>query len=383
MSPVSITQPVGLKCPNLQSDQFAVEAQLRAAGIPFYGPRTLAGDIQAFQRICGLPPTGRIEPHSRTLRILNAVTSPPVLWIGLNVVVGEGDGASTVSSQRVREGGYSIAYSTDDGGPLPMIPFRANVPTTPFPPAYRLLLGPDRANSVDVTGRPSTDLLNEAKLGELLKVIERLDAWGRPLMLRLHVVRDQNVVWESAPVMLQCPVRPHSGKMLSPTANADLDYLGNAATKRFWGRMFLPVAGYDKYVFCWGGRLELDPAKRGFDCITYAGTTCLAPHTAMGGRGADLAAALGATEVTHGEVRLESAKMEQIRTYFDTDPGGAYLLYAGGHVTLVVDGVVHEFKPGRPGNKGFTQASVADWTKAHADGWTLRKLKERPKLASK
>ena len=53
-----------------------------------------------------------------------------------------------------------------------------------------------------------------------------------------------------------------------------------------------------------------------------------------------------------------------------------------GHVTLVVNDNVYEFKPKQPGNKGFVKTPTSDWLKTHKDGWTLRKLPSKPPLAN-
>ena len=62
---------------------------------------------------------------------------------------------------------------------------------------------------------------------------------------------------------------------------AKLTYQGDPDANDFHGRMFAQVPGYDKFVFVWAGRFETNPEHRGFDCITYAGTTCGAANTHM------------------------------------------------------------------------------------------------------
>jgi hypothetical protein len=277
-----------------------------------------------------------------------------------------------VSSKTVPQGGYHISYETDDGGKR----------DTQIPDPYQVLLGPDQLNALDVSDRPRHDLLDAAKLGELLGIIDKRNAWGNTMFVKLFVILERQLIQSSDAAILRCPIEPYSGKMLSTVENADLLYEGDPKTDSFWGRMFYTAPGFDKYLFVWGGRLELEPAKRGFDCITYAGTTCGAKHTDMGGSGATLADALHATPVVHDKVTLDKASKEHLTSFFEKNKAGYYLMYSTGHVTLVVDGCVYEFKPNQPGNKGFVPTPTSDWVTTHLGGWTLRKLASKPPLAS-
>jgi hypothetical protein len=359
-------------------EENAVQELVRKAGIPFRGPRLFAGDIEVFQKMVGLKADGRVDKGGLTLRYLNAVANPPKLHVKDSIVFGGGLGQSTVSSQGILYGGYQITYTTEDGGKG----------DTKIPPPYRVLLGVDAANTIDVTGRPMKDVMNAAKLAELLGLIERRNAWGTSISLMLFVTLEREVISSSNSMNLLCPVKPHSGRMLSDDENKDLFYLGVLAPEgskdkdQFYGRFFRQVPGYDKYLFCWGGYLELGADKRGFDCITYAGTTCGAKPADLGGNGESLAAALNATDVVHDKVTLNKARMSVLKSFFEKNTTGYYLLYSSGHVTLVVDGYVYEFKPNRPGNKGFTKTKTSDWVDTHKDGWTLKKLPNKPPLAA-
>jgi hypothetical protein len=355
-----------------------VQDLVRRAGIPFTGVRTLAGDIAAFQEMCGLKPDGRVDKGGTTLRYLNAVANPPKLNIKDSMFFGEGPAKSVVSTQRILSGGYQIRYATDDGAKG----------DTNVPKPYRVLLGVDAANAIDVTDRPMKDVMDAAKLGELLALIERRNAWGTSISLMIFVTLQGRAITSSNSMNLLCPVKPHSGRMLSDDENRELLYLGKLAPEgssekdQFYGRFFRQVPGYDKYLFTWGGYLELAADKRGFDCITYAGTTCGASPSDLGGNGETLAAALKATDVVHEKVTLNKAKMSVLRTFFEKNTTGYYLLYSSGHVTLVVDGIVYEFKPNQPGNKGFVKTKTSDWVATHKDGWTLKKLPSKPPLAN-
>jgi hypothetical protein len=369
MAALNLTKPVGKGGNPVEERQ--VQDLLRKCGIVSRA-RTLAGDIEEFQRLCGLTKDGTISPRGPTLRHLNAVVNPLKLTIADNVLIGEGAGASTVSSQRIVDGGYTIRYKSDDGA----------AGDTKVPSSFRVLLGPDRATAFDVSDRPMKDLMNAETLVELLTLIDTRSAWSTVLSMKLFVTYGNTLLSTSNAASLQCPIKPHNGRMLSSDENKDLVYLGDPDTKKFYGRMFKTLPGFDKHLFSWAGRFELDSTKRGFDCITYAGTTCAANSTDMGGTGEDLATALEAKEVVHEKKSLEKATMQQIKKLFAADAKGHYLLYSTGHVTLVVDGVVYEFKPKQSGNKGFVKTAVKDWVTTHHDGWTLRKLPSKPPLAN-
>jgi hypothetical protein len=316
-----------------------------------------------------------IEPGGRTHRTLNVVLNPPNLVLGPYGKAGVGLGVSVVSPLAPEFGGYLISYTTDDG---------ANG-KTPIPAGYRLLLGPNEELALDVTGRPMHQLLDAAGLARLLYIMDKFESWGNLLRLSLMVTRESQVLHYSKQQLLKCPVRPHSGRLLSENENLDLLYLGVVRGKddsEFYGRMFKQIPGFEKYLFTFGGCLELENSKRGFDCITFAGTACGAPHKTMGGRGADLALALGAKEVVFEKTRLIDVAAKTIGEYLARNGTGYYLLYGGGHVTLVVNSQVYEFKPGRPSNRGFTMTPAAQWVLEHKGAWTLKQLPAKPPLAN-
>jgi hypothetical protein len=382
MPAVTVSQSVGglagATVRSLPIEEQRIQELVRKAGIPFTGVRTLAGDIAEFQQMCGLKADGRVDKGGTTLRYLNAVANPTKLNVWDSMYFGEGPGKSLVSTQRILKGGYEITYTTDDGAKG----------DTKIPKPYRVLLGVDVANAIDISGRPMTDVMDPAKLGDLLTLIERRGAWGTSLSLMIFVTLKGQTISVSNSMNLLCPVKPHSGKMLSKKENEDLLYLGKLAPEgsedkdQFYGRFFRQVPGYDKYLFTWGGYLELAGDKRGFDCITYAGTTCGASPSDLGGNGESLAKALNATDVVYDKVTLNKAKMSVLKSFFEKNTAGYYLLYSSGHVTLVADGIVYEFKPNQAGNKGFVTAKTSDWVATHKDGWTLKKLPNKPQLAA-
>jgi hypothetical protein len=157
--------------------------------------------------------------------------------------------------------------------------------------------------------------------------------------------------------------------------------------------MFAQVPGFAKNVFVWGGRLELEHEHRGFDCITYAGTTCGAPNTRMADSN-DLANALGATTVQHPRKRkdektgkeitenvdLERADPALVKEFFAGVSSGYFLIFTSGHIVIVVDGEVHEFKHSEP--SGYARTAVAKWLEPYTTmKLTVRRLPHKPARA--
>lgn len=377
--PAVIVQSVGAGGKNTRIDSQKIEDLLRKAGVPLR--LSLEGAIEEFQLLCGLPPDGKVDPGGATLRTLNAVTNPLKLRITDTTQRGKNPPyKSVVSSETVERGGYRISYDTDDGSRR----------RTEIPPVYRVLLGTSQQSAIDISGRPQRDVLDLKTFVELLKLIERLDAWGTTLTVQLFVdLHGRLTAPPSNKETIRCPVKPHSGTLLSETANQGMPYLGEVGTG-FWGRMLVKPEGYDKYVFVWARHLELDTKKRGFDCITYAGAVCGAQHTDMSGRGDDLAEGLnarseksycatpvGTESVTYGKGNLDGASVTDIGKFFEANKTGYFLLYSTGHVTLVADGYVYEFKP----KAGFAKASVSDWVGSHKGTWTVKRILRAPPLA--
>jgi hypothetical protein len=173
----------------------------------------------------------------------------------------------------------------------------------------------------------------------------------------------------------------------------ELTYQGDAAADEFHGRMFGKVSGYDKCVFVWAGQFETDNQYRGFDCITYAGTTCGASNFHMA-ESEDLASSLGATVVNHthtekdaktgkeksAKVDLEAADPAYVKEFFTANKTGYYLMFSSGHIVIVADGSVHEFKASTP--SGYKCSSVLDWLEPYkTKKLTVRKLPSKPARA--
>ena len=226
---------------------------------------------------------------------------------------------------------------------------------------------------------------------------------------------DGTVISESTPQNLPCPVQYHNGKMLplDETNNgAKLTYQGDSEEGPFYGRMLHKIDGMDGYFFKYAGQFETDTSHRGFDCITYAGTTCGAPVTSMGVT-ADMAAAVNATKCTLEKpapppptpkgaatppktapaaasaaatpapatikVELENTEPQNVKDFFAKSSDGYYLLWSGGHVVVVANGTVHEFALSK---KGYFTSSVETWLDPYKNmKLTLRKLPGKPALA--
>jgi hypothetical protein len=175
---------------------------------------------------------------------------------------------------------------------------------------------------------------------------------------------------------------------------AKLTYQGDPDAKDFHGRMFAQVAGYQKFPFIWAGEFETDPQFRGFDCITYAGTACGASNSHMA-ESDDLATSLGASEVEHvhkardpktgkdtiQKIKLEAADPAYVKEFFAGTPAGYYLMWSSGHIVIVADGEVHEFKASAP--SGYARTAVAQWLEPYkTKKLTVRKLPNKPARAT-
>lgn len=368
--PVVIGKAVGENADNAFNDTAQIDVLLQKVGLlgPFCPLDKVRNDaIRKFQEIYNLKSNGKydgkIDPGGTTLKRLNEAASPLVL--------------NPITPDRIDRGGYKVSFK----------------PAAP-PAPYQLRFGFSNTPGefTDVTGCKNADVMNLARLGELLKIIKRRGSWGREVPVRLFVVLNNKLVSESAPVMLKCPVQPHNGKMLAldETNNgAKLTYQGDSATGPFYGRMFHEFDGIDGYFFKYGGVLETDVARRGFDCITYAGTTCGASIFHMT-ESAGLCNHLGATTCTidkvvppaktPSKVELENTDPQNVKDFFAANTTGYYLMFSGGHIVIVANGTVHEFSYGK---QGYATTDVQAWLEPYkTKKLTVRKLASKPALAS-
>lgn len=342
--------------------------------------------IADFQSAWGGNPDSTVDPGGQTLRRLVRLAQPLDLR-----PIKPGRVLDLQSKGRILSngGGYDISVRTSDLGPLP-----------PKGSGYTLhLLLVNGLASIEVTGQPLNDLMSKDNLGDLLTAIERTGLWSVPIPWQVQLRYKGQVISTSAPQIALTPVQPHNGKMvpLDEKGNGPkLTYQGSVADHEFHGRMFAQVPGYDKFVFIYGGVLEVDSRYRGFDCVTYAGTACAASNMHMAEAG-DLAQSLGATacsvdvkgkdpksgkEVTT-KVVLDKSDPAHVKAFFaqPSTSTGSYLLWSTGHVVLVVDGEVHEFKASEP--SGYARTAVGDWLAPYKTmKLTVRQLPSRPARAA-
>jgi hypothetical protein len=340
--------------------------------------------IAAFQRVWGGPSDSTVDPGGRTLSRLDRLAHPVVLQpIELDRVRERRNNGKVTSDG----GGYKIAFLTCDGDPLP-------------PPGRGygvFLVVMNDANAIDVTARPPNDLLSQGNVGDLLRILDNMNLWGIPVQCRVQVRYRGAVITTSNSKPLQAPVVPHNGKMLpldQENNGAKLTYQGDPEAKDFHGRMFAEVPGFRKNLFVYGGMFETRNEFRGFDCITYAGTACGASTSHMAAS-ADLAESLQSSPVTvtHKKidpksgkqttvnVQLEKADPSHVKAFFAAKPDGYFLMWSGGHIVIVANGWVHEFKHSAP--SGYAQTNVTNWLEPyHTSKLTVRRLQEKPVRAT-
>ncbi len=381
----------GQLAPNKTEDVNKVQALLRkvlGSTAPVMLPGACDLNMQRaildFQQRWSDAADGVVDPHGQTLKRLDRLATPLDLRpIALSRVL-----AATKDGRTVNDGGgYSIAVRTCDGGPLP-----------PVGRGYVLYLAILNDNqTVDVTGRPLHDLMCVDNLGDLLNAFDRLHCWGTPVQCRAQVRLRGEVISSSAAQTLNAPVLPHNGQLL-PLDEAGngprLSYQGDPEAKDFHGRMFVQVPGFKKCLFVYAGQFELLGGNRGFDCITYAGTACGAANTHMADA-EDLADSLGALSLslplkhtdpktgreTSTVVSLDEADPAHVKAFFAGNTAGYYLMWSSGHVVLVANGEVHEFKASAP--SGYARTPVATWLQPYkTKKLTVRKLPDKPARAA-
>lgn len=382
--PTSILGPVGDKsmgkpAPNKPDDVRKIQSLLKKAFGPSAPSLTdgvcdarMKAAIGDFQKAWGGMPDNTVDIHGQTLKRLDRVANPLVL--------------RPITMGLVANGGYVIAFTTCDAGPLPAAGS-----------GYTLHLAfKDDPTTIDVTNRPSSDLLSKDNFGAVLAIFEKLNCWATPVQCRLQLRYKGGVVSTSEPQILTAPVQPHNGRLL-PLDEANngpkLTYQGNPTANDFHGRMFAQVPGYAKQLFVWAGKAETNNENRGFDCITYAGTACGAANVHMA-ESADLAKSLGATVVEHThkatdpktgketstKVKLEAADPVHVKEFFAGTTTGYFLMWSGGHIVIVGNGNVHEFKASAP--SGYSCTPVASWLEPYKTmKLTVRKLPNKPARA--
>src|SRR5207302_1171990 len=127
---------------------------------------------------------------------------------------------------------------------------------------------------IEITGANYKSVFTKVLFGKLLPIIKRLNGWGASRLLYAYVRKDDQLISSSLPQFLPCPVQPHNGALLplDETNNGPkLLYLGDSDHGPFYGRMLEYSEDLKQWLFKYGGVVETDNTKRGFDCITYVG----------------------------------------------------------------------------------------------------------------
>lgn len=380
-SPTVISAAVGEKslgklAPNRPEDVKKVQVLLRKvfgskapALVDGVCDDAMKNAIADFQRAWSGAAGSIVTPNSQALRRLDRLANPLVL--------------KPISMGKVVHGGYAVAFTSCDEGALPA---RESGYT-------RHLCVRSDGSSIDVTDRKTGDLIVKENVGSLLEILDNLNCWGTTVKCYLQVRYRGSVISTSDPQFLKAPVQPHNGRMLpldESNNGPKLLYLGDPEKKEFYGRMFAQVAGYEKPVFVFAGKFETDNSKRGFDCITYVGTTCGGSNLHMHDS-RDTCASLNTTAVEHSRtsidpktkklkevlVTLDDADPADVKDFFSARPAGFFLMYSGGHIVIVGNGNVYEFKASAP--SGYSCTPVATWLAPYkTKKLTVRKLPGRP-----
>ena len=119
------------------------------------------------------------------------------------------------------------------------------------PDGARLILGvQDVQHSIDVTNRPSGDLLDAQNLPQFLACIGKQGLWGKKGTCRLFVMKGDSILTQSNPETFDSPVKPYVGRLV-PSLGIGLKYTGIGT-----GR-YLHIPSIDNcYYFAYGGRFE-------------------------------------------------------------------------------------------------------------------------------
>jgi hypothetical protein len=382
--------PHGKAAPNKESDVKKVQGLLRkvlGGACPAFREGVFdsatKGAIEKFQREWGGFADGVIGPTGDTLKRLNRLANPLVL----KPITREKLNSRYENNRMIADrGGYSISYSTGDGGPLPA---KSNY-------SVYLAVGGEE-NVIDVTKLPAKQLIDKQTLPQLLAILDDEDLWRTTVECTLQVRYSDFLISTSESQDLEAPVEPHNGRLvpLDEVNNGPkLTYQGDP--RPFHGRMFVEVPGYPKPLFVYGGLLETDLQYRGFDCITYVGTACGGSNLHMA-ESPDMASHLGASSVTASITTMDAktkkpvveskvldyANPEDVRQFFSATSMGYFIMWKGDahpgtHVVLVVDGTVHEFN--RKGAiDGYGKTEVLDWIDRNKEKkLTVRRLPTRP-----
>jgi hypothetical protein len=277
------------------------------------------------------------------------------------------------ASKPVVSGGYRISYE----GSLPPTGYQIllNIAGTSTGPAQGQKLGPHE-KFLDVTKRPKHDLISWDSLPDVLRMIGEQRLWATRALVTLFVTRAGIVITRSNSEFMHCPVKPYSGNLRSfleafsartyafgeESGTPPLLYTGKADGSGGGSFFFMPPID-GKFYFLTPltcsdgdthGRFACDNSRRGFDCITFVGAVLgVDPKTgAMSATGNELAEHLKAESCN-----VENKTAAEIKKFFADHRSGLYIMWSGGHVVLVVDGVIHEFTFG-----GYKRTAIENWS---------------------
>ncbi len=392
-SPMQIPQS-STEVPNHAEDVRKIEALLNdtlriARPMPVDGicDHQLVSVICDVQRELGLTPDGVISPTGKTLRLLNGIAHPAEL--------------TKAQVGNFEKGMYDIAY-------------REYYEDPKFPACFDLLLSLGNANpmvyvggevpaseyefAIDVREERRSDVLTKDNIVKFLDALARLKLWAKKCKLRLYLIHERRLVWQSNEREIDAPVAPYEGR-LTPAAfgtapsQPKMVYVGTGGHP-FIGRRLWKIGA--KYWFRYGSRVTTENQHRGMDCINFVGSvyqiaTRLPPTANPYFSSPNMADELGASPVVWTETLPPPAPPqpgqqpvppqqplqiangqgtgEAIKKYFE-DPTRTqtYLIWTGGHIRIIVNKTVHEWAHSSNGYKSgpvSAEATVKDNTTYH------------------
>ena len=225
----------------------------------------------------------------------------------------------------------------------------------------------------------------QSREAAVLAAIDELRQWSRWIDVWLVAEKSSATVGGTAPVKFFTHVQPYCGPLTLGGFATDfpgLTYAGNGV-----GRLLSRQIN-NRYYFVYGGNLETDPARRGFDCTTFPMVLFQVPRLPGTGSGMDLANALGAAACDLEE--MEPAKLEAHFAARDV-PAGIYIVFGkwgavgAGHVLLYDANInwLFEFNSSPVNGYQDKPATYRSFRYPASAKWWIRKLdpKYRPCFA--
>lgn len=222
-------------------------------------------------------------------------------------------------------------------------------------------------------------LLSRSNVAQFLDAISNLPKiWGRKAFLSVHVWNAGQWVANSQACEFTTPVEPVKSCDIDLASDPTLLYLGKRVGKKqiFEGRVLFkghkgPSTGKFLY-FVNASILETNPAKRGFDCVTFAKTVMGIPSDlniskikSAGLRAEDVITYLGY------KASATKVPLQQLRSHFaarQLEARSVILLYKSEkddahHIAVEDGGVIYEFNyKGTKGLKGPKDTNGAHMT---------------------